>query len=91
VTQDPNVRIKIDKYSNLMTTLSKYTGENTTLDGLFSLYHTLVIEEALKLPLPEWTENVFPELLEATLLQYNLFNYNNKLTQYNTGKRKLQI
>jgi len=80
-----------------MTTLSKYTGENmTTLASLFTLYHTLAVETSLKLPLPEWTENVFPdgELLEATLLQYDLFSYNNKLIQYNAGKfkkRKLQI
>ncbi|KAL6434819.1 hypothetical protein ACFW04_005184 [Cataglyphis niger] len=84
---DLTVKTKVAKFDNLMKQLSIYTGKNiTTLFDIFLLYGTLTAQSAYGLCLPEWTHNIFPngELLDAFLLQLNLFSYGS-LNRLNGG------
>lgn len=77
-----------------METMTQQTGKNmTNIHDLFLLYQTFATEVSLGLQLPNWTADVFPDgkLLDAALLQYDIFNYNNKLLQYSAGKFRLQM
>lgn len=92
--QSSEVKKKIGKFKNLMETVSKYTGHNiTNIKDLGALYNTLYVESSMGLRLPEWTKGMFPdgELLNATLLNYELFSYN-QLNNLNGGMYKyLQV
>lgn len=83
------VKKKIGKFNDTMVNLSKFVGRNmTTIYDLFVLYHILKIQASMNLSLPEWSHDVFPygKLQDATVLQYQLYNYNNELIRLNGGK-----
>lgn len=84
----PEVVSMVDEYRPLMSYLTNHTGEliNDT-DDMWILYHNLVSEQAVGLELPEWTQEVFPdgELRDATILEYDIFSYNDLLKRINGG------
>lgn len=76
----------MEEFNDLMKEVSKHTGHNITdLLGLGYLYSTLYAESSMKLHLPEWTQDIFPngKLLDATVSFYELFGYDtlNKLVR----------
>ncbi|XP_032676117.1 venom acid phosphatase Acph-1-like [Odontomachus brunneus] len=88
VSQTPKAIAEEKQFDDLKEEMTKYTGKNiTSLTGLFGLYHTLYTEYYLGLPLPEWTQKVFPygRLYDASILQYNMLSYNDELTKLNGG------
>lgn len=89
--QTPEVRAKVARFNDLMKTMSFYAGSNITdMFSLFYLYHTFSTQSSLGLTLPNWSKSVFPhgELLDATILQYHLFSYNNELIRLSGGRAK---
>ncbi|XP_033225863.1 uncharacterized protein LOC117178544 [Belonocnema kinseyi] len=68
--------------------LSKWTGKkiNSARD-MFFIYTTLDVEKHMNLTLPSWTKDIYPDgdLLNATLLQYKIMNYNEKMRRRNGG------
>lgn len=88
--RSPEVKEKIREFNNLMEITSKYTGHNiTNILGLGALYNTLYAQSLMGLRLPEWTQGIFPdgELLNATLLFFDLFSYD-QLNNLNGGMYK---
>ena len=55
---------------------------------MYNLYHLFVAQTAMNLTLPEWTKKYFPQgkLLDGTIMEYELFSYNEKLKRLNGGK-----
>lgn len=87
--QTQSAMAEIRKFNGLMQEMSRYTGANyTDMDSLFLLYHTFATQSSLGLRLPEWTYNVFPQgkLLDALILDYKLYSYNDELARLNGGK-----
>jgi len=81
------IKKKVAEFASVMKKVSIYTGKNiTTMFDLFNIYQTLETETALGLRLSEWTQSLFPNgaLLDATILQYDLFSYG-RLNKLNGG------
>ncbi|EFN60534.1 Lysosomal acid phosphatase [Camponotus floridanus] len=88
VENNITVKEKIAKFAGIMKELSIYTGKNmTTMFHLNLLYQTLLAEESFGLHLPKWTQDLFPNgaLLDAAILQFNLFSYGTLLNKLNGG------
>lgn len=75
VLQSPEGKFGLSKFNNFMRQLTEWTGKNisTPLD-MYYLYHTLMAEYSLGLPLPSWTRKIFPngELLNGTIFAYDI-------------------
>ncbi|XP_071573276.1 venom acid phosphatase Acph-1-like [Temnothorax nylanderi] len=85
--QSPEVKKKIGEFNNLMEIASNYTGRNiTNLTGLVLLYSTLYAQSLMELPLPQWTQDIFPDgkLFDAALLFLDLLSYD-QLNNLNGG------
>lgn len=69
--------------------VSNHTGrEYRTLSDMFGLYQTLTAEQTLNLPLPEWTNSVWPEnVTYFAVKQCEYENYNSLMKRLNGGKR----
>ncbi|GAB1863161.1 Lysosomal acid phosphatase [Camponotus japonicus] len=81
------IKKKVSEFADLMKTVSIYTGKNmTTIYDLYLIYQTLAAEAAFGLRLPKWTQSLFPNgaLMNATVLQYDLFSYD-MLNKINGG------
>lgn len=72
------VKKKVAEFDDLKKEASIHAGENiTTVYGLWLLFNTLAAQSAVGLRLPEWTQSIFPcgELLDAAVLQFDIFSY----------------
>jgi len=81
------IKKKVSEFADLMKKVSIYTGKNmTTIYDLYLIYQTLAAEAAFGLRLPEWTQSLFPNgaLMNATVLQFDLFSYD-MLNKINGG------
>jgi len=84
------VQKKTEEFNDFLKIMSKYTGHNITdFRGLITLYRTLEAESSMKLSLPEWTQDIFPngKLADAMLSFYSELGYD-KLTNLNAGMFK---
>ncbi|XP_001606969.1 venom acid phosphatase Acph-1 [Nasonia vitripennis] len=88
VQNSPEFQAKLSKYDGLMKNLSILTGASmkNSLD-VYALYIDLGAELSSNLQLPAWAKDYWPEgpMLEESLLEYELQNYNRKLKKYNGG------
>ncbi|XP_015121187.1 venom acid phosphatase Acph-1, partial [Diachasma alloeum] len=78
----PGVRKEIEKFSDFGKNLSEWTGASITdIEHFNFIYHSLASLHSMELDLPTWTSGIFPHgaLLNATVLDYRLLNYNRKL------------
>lgn len=79
---------RVKKFESLMKNLTRLTGKTikTTRD-IYFLYHALMAQSHSNLTLPEWTESYFPdgELLNATLIEYDVMSFNDQLKRLNGG------
>ncbi|XP_014487256.1 PREDICTED: venom acid phosphatase Acph-1-like [Dinoponera quadriceps] len=79
---------EIEAFNDTIKDLSKYVGRNISgVYELSALYHILSIQASMNLSLPKWSHDVFPSgrLFDAAMLQYKLYNYNDKLIRLNGG------
>ncbi|XP_043271981.1 venom acid phosphatase Acph-1-like [Venturia canescens] len=88
VVKLPEVMERVKKFRPLMKNLTILTGkkiENT--NQMYYLYHDLMAEKSMGLKLPKWTEPLFPfgPLWNATILEYDITNYNDLLKRLNGG------
>lgn len=93
-TRDKEVGRKVGEFDDLLKTVTQLTGQNmSSVTNLFILYHTLATETSMGLPVPIWSQDMFPDgsLLKAALLQYDLLNYNDQLLRYAAGKDRKKI
>ncbi|KAF7991963.1 hypothetical protein HCN44_010764 [Aphidius gifuensis] len=88
VQELPEIKLKVSKFDDFMKNLTKWTGHkiNSAAD-MYHLYHTLSLENALNLTLPDWTKGVFPDglLLNGTVLEYEIASYGTTLKRLNGG------
>ncbi|KAI4503448.1 hypothetical protein M0802_001670 [Mischocyttarus mexicanus] len=88
VLRSPEVIEKMTEFSELNVNLTKWTGKNisTPLDTYF-LYHTLMAELMMDLPLPKWTSSVFPngQLKDSMNYVYQVTHLNTKLKRLSGG------
>ncbi|XP_015180247.1 PREDICTED: venom acid phosphatase Acph-1-like [Polistes dominula] len=88
VLESADFKRDIEPYEDLISELTKYTGKNisTPLDISY-LYHTLMAEYSMGLPLPAWTKPLFPygRLYNATIVAYKAANYNKSLRKIYGG------
>lgn len=79
---------EIEQYIDFMNELTKYTGKNisTPLD-IYYIYHTLMAEYSMGLPLPAWTKPLFPNgrLYNGILFAYKVANYNKSMRRIYGG------
>lgn len=76
--QGPKIKEKTKEFNDLLKEVSEHTGHNITdLKSVAYLYSTLYAESSMKLRLPEWTQDIFPngKLLDATVTFYELYGY----------------
>ncbi|XP_033225869.1 uncharacterized protein LOC117178550 [Belonocnema kinseyi] len=80
---------ELEKFDEFMGNLSEWTGQtiNSALQ-MYLLYTTLDAEYFMNLELPSWTNGIYPdgELLQGTLLELHIENYNEKMRIRNGGK-----
>ncbi|XP_033224627.1 venom acid phosphatase Acph-1-like isoform X2 [Belonocnema kinseyi] len=79
---------KSTQYNELWKKLTYLTGEKIdSFKHALRLYNTLVEEKAMKLPIPEWAEELLAsgELAKAASVQIELKNYNTILKKLNGG------
>lgn len=72
-----------------MNTLSHLTGKTIQkARDIHFIYTTLENEKFMNLPLPSWTEGIFPdgEILKGSDLQYKILNYDENLKKQGGGK-----
>lgn len=66
VVNDPIYVAINEKFADLYTNLSVYTGYNvTSVVTVYSIYDDLHIEEQLGFTLPEWSKSVYPEPMKT--------------------------
>ncbi|XP_076646048.1 venom acid phosphatase isoform X2 [Halictus rubicundus] len=88
VLQSTEGKIGLSKFSNFMRQLTVWSGKNiTTPLDMYYLYHTLMAEYSLGLPLPPWTREIFPdgELLNGTVFAYNIASATPELKKLYAG------
>ena len=71
-----------------MQNLTEETGKNiSNSNDMYFLYHALMAEQSMNLPLPNWTTSIFPfgKLLDGTNLEYEIFSYNTEMKRLNGG------
>ncbi|XP_058801268.1 venom acid phosphatase Acph-1-like [Phymastichus coffea] len=81
-------KVKLRSFESFMRNLSSNTGKNIShSNDMYFLYHTLMAEHSLDLPLPKWTKNIFPygKLLDGISLEYKISNYNTEMKRMNGG------
>lgn len=84
----PQITKRLDKFRDLMKNLTRWTGQNiNSFDDMACLYSTLRAEKASDLPLPDWTNGIFPDglLLDAAIFTWEIVSYNTKLKRLNGG------
>lgn len=83
-----NVKEELNKLKDFRKNLTNWTGKlmKTSLDMYF-IYTTLECEKFMNLTLPPWTTGVFPDgnLLNGSVLQYKIMNYNKNMIRQNGG------
>ena len=54
---------------------------------MYFLYHAFMSEKSMNLPLPSWTQGIFPygKLLDGITLEYELFSYTTEMRRLNGG------
>lgn len=88
VEQSPEVKAKLQSFDSFMKDLSVKTGKTIAdSNDMYFLYHALVSEQSMDLPLPEWTKDIFPQgrLLDGINLEYEIFSYNTEMKRLNGG------
>lgn len=94
VLESPEGKIGLSKFNNFMRQLTEWTGKNisTPLD-MYYLYHTLMAEYSLGLPLPSWTRQIFPdgELLNGTVFAYDIASSTPTLKKLYAGPYLRQV
>ena len=58
---------------------------------MYFIYTTLETEKFMNLTLPSWTQGVYPngDLLNGTVIEYKIMNYNEKMKRRNGGKKRI--
>ncbi|CAD6992309.1 unnamed protein product [Ceratitis capitata] len=83
----PDVRQLNEENAELFKLLTKHSGKNiSTLTDVEMLYTTLKAEAEAGLVLPDWTENIYPEKLEALAARsYSLYTESNLMKKVKGG------
>lgn len=88
IVDGPEGQALLAPYADLMDHLTNVTGKDIRkpLD-LYYMYHTLMSEYSLDLPLPDWAYEIFPQgkLLDAAIASYKIANYNTRLRRLYGG------
>ncbi|XP_033225871.1 venom acid phosphatase Acph-1-like [Belonocnema kinseyi] len=87
--EKPDVKEELAKLEDFMENLSKWTGKNITSSiDMYLLYTTLDTEKFMNLTLPSWTNGIYPDgdLLNGTLLEFKIMNYDEKMRKRNGGR-----
>ncbi|CAG9766535.1 unnamed protein product [Ceutorhynchus assimilis] len=84
VQNSPEVRSEYEKYSAIFAYISEHSGLNVTkFQDVYDLYFGLSTEEEYGLKLPEWTREVWPDIVnEISFKQYGIYTKT-------TGLRKI--
>lgn len=79
----------MEYYSNTLTYIGRSSGKNiTVLHDAFQVYQTLHAEENMNFTLPEWSINVYPDILSTIAgKQCEFENYNDILKRLNGGNK----
>ncbi|XP_043468547.1 venom acid phosphatase Acph-1-like isoform X2 [Leptopilina heterotoma] len=78
-------RIEED-FNDLKIQLSLWTGkEIKSLQDVNLIWVTLETEKSMGLELPEWSKNIYPNILTAVIAYYKIMNYNVELRRLNGG------
>lgn len=79
----------MEYYSNTLQYIKNFSGKNiTVLHDAFQIYQTLHAEENMNFTLPEWSENIYPDILNAIAgKQCEFENYNDVLKRLNGGNK----
>ena len=84
----PDFQVKLEPFANFLYYLTIETGKNVSnSNDMYYLYHALMTEKSMNLPLPNWTKNIFPygKLLDGINLEYEIFSYNTEMRRLNGG------
>ncbi|XP_011864393.1 PREDICTED: venom acid phosphatase Acph-1-like isoform X1 [Vollenhovia emeryi] len=88
VLELPETKTKMSQFKDMMNKLTTLTGKKIEkpLD-LYYLYHTFVAESSMKLTLPKWAHEYFPDgpLFDATVAAYNISNSTPLLKRLHSG------
>ncbi|XP_063978500.1 venom acid phosphatase Acph-1-like [Diachasmimorpha longicaudata] len=88
VEESPEVQLELSKYRDFMKDLTELTGKQMeTAKDVEGLYNGLMALDSMGLPLPEWTEGIFPRglLHEAATLNYRVVSWNKRMKTLNGG------
>ncbi|KAI4477258.1 hypothetical protein M0804_012848 [Polistes exclamans] len=88
VLESSEFKQESEQYKDLQIELTKYTGKDiSTPWDIYYMYHTLMAEYSMGLPLPAWTKPLFPNgrLYNGTLYAYKIANYNKSLRKLYGG------
>lgn len=79
-------------FNDLKIQLSLWTGkEIKSLQDVNLIWVTLETEKSMGLELPEWSENIYPQILSAVVAYYKIMNYNLELRRLNGGNNKVKF
>ena len=82
VEKSPEFQVKLERFANFLANLTIETGKIiSNSNDMYYLYHALMAEKSMNLPLPSWTKNIFPygRLLDGINLEYEIFSYNTQM------------
>ena len=77
------------RLEGFMKNLSKWTGKTINCSAdMINIYSTLEIETYMNLRLPPWTQGIYPngDLLNGSILEFKILNYNKGLKKLSGGK-----
>lgn len=88
VQNSPEVLAEYSEYSETFSYISEHSGLNvTTFSDVYDLYFGLSTEEEYGLKLPNWTEKVWPDIIdEISFQQYYIYTYTTALKKMAAGK-----
>ncbi|KAJ8686451.1 hypothetical protein QAD02_022245 [Eretmocerus hayati] len=87
VLKSEEIQIVNQMHKDLYEALKRHTGQSIeNPDDVFDLYSTLDAERTMKLPLPQWADEYFPEKMEClSKLSLKMNVYNESLLRMKAG------
>ncbi|XP_043473952.1 uncharacterized protein LOC122506046 [Leptopilina heterotoma] len=88
------VKEMFGEFKSLTRKLTELTGKDiTTPTDVFSFYNLLICQKSMKLPIPNWAEELLAnnEFLEAVEVLEKLRNYNDTMKKMNGGRLLKQM